>query len=454
MITCTAVEPQTGVPGGRVAGAPLEIDPACGEAEARLGLSRMAAGLAGSEILRISADLRRMKARGLAVCDLTVGDFNPREFPIPPLLSEALTAAISRGETNYPPSDGLPELRSAIRDFYASRLGLRYPETGILVAGGARPILYAVYRAVLDPGETALFPVPSWNNAHYCHLAGARPLAVETSVKDRFQPTADLLAPHVREARLLVLNSPCNPTGTLLSRRAMEDLADLVLDENARRQAASERPLYVLFDQVYWMLTFDGHEHLTPVALRPRLAPFVLFADAISKSFCATGLRVGWATGPPTVIARLRDILAHVGAWAPRPEQVATGAFLRATEAVDRFVASLKDGVESRLRLLHGGIEALRAAGLPVRAIAPEGAIYLTVRFDVAGRRSPAGAVLRTNDDIRQWLLAEAGVGVVPFQAFGVPGDTGWFRLSVGAVSPGQVAGVLPGIEAAIRRLV
>ena len=123
------------------------------------------------------------------------------------------------------------------------------------------------------------------------------------------------------------------------------------------------------------MLTFGGGRHVTPVALRPALAPYTVSVDAISKSFAATGLRVGWVLGPGDVVRRMSDFLGHVGAWAPRAEQMATAALLGADAVIDEYHHGLKDGLRRRLDLLYGAIAAMRDRGLPVDATAPAGAM-------------------------------------------------------------------------------
>ncbi|HEV2146306.1 MAG TPA: aminotransferase class I/II-fold pyridoxal phosphate-dependent enzyme [Longimicrobiaceae bacterium] len=415
------------------------------EAAGGARVSAMAGGLVGSEILRIAADVRAMVAEGVEVCNLTVGDFSPAEFRIPAFLEDAIGEALRTGETNYPPSEGIPALRAAVAAFNERRLGLRCPTECVLVTGGSRPGIYTTYRALVDPGDRVVYPVPSWNNNHYVHLVGAEGVPVVCRAEDAFLPTRELLEPVVRGARLLALNSPLNPTGTAFTAEALGDICDLVLEEN-RRRGADERPLYVMYDQVYWMLTFPPAAHVDPVSLRPEMEPYTVFVDGISKAFAATGVRVGWTVAPPDVTARMASILGHVGAWAPRAEQVATARLLREDAAIDGYHATLTEGVRARLDALYAGLLRLREAGFPVDAIVPMGAIYLSARFALHGHAGPDGAALRTNDDVRRWLLEGAGLAVVPFQAFGMKEDSGWFRLSVGATS-------VPEIEAMFVRL-
>lgn len=409
-------------------------------------LSSLARGLTGSEILKIAGEIRALVASGRTICNLTVGDFSPNEFRIPAALERHIHEQLAAGETNYPPSDGTMELRRAVMNLYAQRLALDYPLESILIAGGARPIIYAAYAAVVDPGDKVVFPTPSWNNNHYTYLMRATPAEIVVGPETNFFPTADMIRPHVRDARLLFITTPLNPTGTVMERTEVESIATLVVEENRRRASSNARPLFLVWDHVYWTLTFGDHQHFTPPQLVPEAARWTIFVDGISKALAATGLRVGWTVAPPAVTARMRDILGHVGAWAPRPEQLATAKFLDDASAMDEYRDQIVRGLQARLGALYDGFEAMRHAGIPVRAIVPQGAIYLSVQFDMIGSR------FKNNEEIRRFLLDEAGFAVVPFQAFGLKSEDGWFRLSAGAVSLKEIEEGLARVRAALTR--
>jgi aspartate aminotransferase len=402
---------------------PLQLDTSA------TSLSTLARGLVGSEILKIAGEIRTLVAEGHSICNLTVGDFSPKEFRIPKVLEQHIHDALAAGETNYPPSDGTMELRREVVRYYSQRLGLDYPVESVLIAGGARPIIYAAYAAVVDPGDKVIFPTPSWNNNHYTYLLRGTPVEIVVGPETNFFPTAEMIRPHVRDARLLFITTPLNPTGTVMPRDEVHAIATMVVDENRRRATSGERPLFLVWDQIYWMLTFGENRHYTPPQLVPESAQWTIFVDGISKSLAATGLRVGWTVAPPAVTSRMRDILGHVGAWAPRPEQLATAKFLADDAAVNGFRDEILRGLQDRLGALYAGFESMRRDGLPVRAIVPQGAIYLSVQFDMIGRG------FASNEEIRRFLLDRAGFAVVPFQAFGLKREDGWFRLSAGAVS-------------------
>lgn len=408
-------------------------------------LSTLVSGMTGSEILRIAGEVRKLVAAGRPICNLTVGDFDPRQFPVPPELLAALHGALDAGETNYPPSDGVLVLREAVAAWAIETQGVRYPVESVLIASGVRPLLYAAFRTVVNPGDTVVYGVPSWNVNHYVWLSGARGQVLSPSRERGFHPTAEEIAPHLGQATLLCLCSPANPTGTMMEPAELARIAELVVAENERRAARGERALFFLWDQVYGSLVYGG-EHANPVHLVPRAAPWVIALDGASKSFAATGLRVGWSFAAPAVTARMRDFLGHVGAWAPRPEQIATAKFIRNRPAIAAFRETMDAGIRARLEALYEGFQALRSEGYPVDCVHPQGAIYLSLQLDLVGRKA-GGSRITTNDEIRVLLLEEAGLAVVPFQAFGLPTETGWFRLSVGAVSLEDIEAAFPRVR-------
>ena len=412
----------------------------------------MAAGLSGSEIIRIGNQVSEQVRQGANICNLTIGDFDPKIFPIPTGLTAGIIQAYKDGQTNYPPAAGVGELRQAVADFLKTRQGLIYSPNDILVAGGSRPLIYATYRALVDPGDRVIFPLPSWNNNHYCHLVDATPVAVTTRPENDFMPTAADLAPHVAGATLLALCSPLNPTGTIFTKAGLEEICELVIAENKRR-GPDEKPLYILYDQIYWLLTFGGAQHFDPVSLRPELRDYVIYIDGTSKCFAATGVRVGYSFGPTAIIEKMKSILGHVGAWAPKAEQVAAAHFIPETAAVDEFLGGMKNKLQHSLEALHTGLLALKTEGYHVDAVAPAGAIYLTIKIDVLGRTAPDGTVLATTKELTTYLIAEAKLALVPFSAFGSPATEPWFRASVGAETVESIQAALPRLKTALDKL-
>ncbi len=416
-------------------------------------LSAVSRELSGSTILKIFAEVRALAAAGADVVNLTVGDFcSASRVPDSAAAPRWNSRCAPGGRVNYPPASGVDALRAAIQRLYQRSFGTIYPIESILVTAGSRPPIYSLFRSVVDKGDAVVFGVPSWNNEFYCQLNGARAVPVACDASTNFLPTATMLAPHLRGARLLALNSPLNPTGTVFQPEVLGEICDAVIEENGRR-GAGERPLFMMYDQVYWMITVGGAAHADPLSLRPGIAPYLVSVDGISKAFASTGLRVGWALGPPDIIRAMTDVVAHTGAWAPRPEQIGTARFLCNAPAVDAYVAGMRRDAGARLDALAKGLLAMRASGLPVDCVAPQGAIYVSAQFDLVGKRTPDGDRLETNEHIRSYLLHAAGCAMVPFQAFGTSGETGWFRISIGIVSVAQIEALLPRPRAAVSAL-
>jgi len=345
------------------------------------------------------------------------------------------------------------ELRQAVSNLLKNRCGLNYQPDEITIAGGARPVIYSLFRTLVDPGDTVIFPIPSWNNNHYTYLNNAQQLIIETSPENNFMPSAADIKPHIQKAALIALCSPLNPTGTVFSKEALEEICDMVLAENERRVSTGQKPLYVMYDQIYWELVYGANKHYNPVTLRPLMKDYTVFVDGISKSLSATGVRVGWSMGPKKIIDKMKSILTHIGAWAPKAEQVATGKYLADLKQYDTFLVSVRKQLKDRLDEFYMGIQALKKEGLKVDAIAPQAALYLTVQFALHGQKTENGQVLATTKDITRYILDEAKVAIVPFYAFGSPDNSSWYRLSVGTCKLEDVELIVENLRKALKKL-
>ncbi len=415
-------------------------------------LSEMAENLIGSEIIKLSNEVNEKIRKGEKISNLTIGDFDPQIFPIPQQLLEEIITAYKNGHTNYPVANGMPDLRKAVSEYLQRTQNLKYSADEILIAGGARPLIYGIYSTLIDPGDKVIFPVPSWNNNHYCHLMNAKDIAVEVSAENNFMMTAADLKPHLSDARLLALCSPQNPTGTVFIKSQLEEICDLVLEENMRR-SEDEKPLYIMYDQIYSGLTFGNNQHHDPVSLRPELRPYTIFVDGLSKSFAATGVRVGWSMGPAFIIDKMKSILSHIGAWAPKAEQVASAKFMTNVSAVDAYMNHFKEEIIYRLQAIYAGFVALQKEGFNVRCIEPMAAIYLTIQFDLKGKKTKEGKTLTSTEDITDYILNKAKIAVVPFAAFGASVESTWYRLSVGTCKKEMIPEMMQSLREALVEL-
>ena len=415
-------------------------------------LSQLAETLIGSEIVRLGGEIKEKIRQGAHIYNFTVGDFDPAIFPIPKELEQGIIEAYQKHYTNYPAAEGNLDLRETLSAFIQERQKLNYSINEIVVAAGGRPLIYTIFRTVCDKGDKVIYAVPSWNNNHYTHFIEGEHIVIETTEQTHFMPTAEAIRPHIKNASLLSLCSPQNPTGTTFRKEELEAICDLVLEENNRR-GPDEKKLYVMYDQMYWHLTYGSIQHHDPVSLRPAMKEYTIFIDAISKVFAATGVRVGWSMAPAALIQKMKLILTHMGAWAPMAEQKALAGFLSNRVAIDNYLQQFKNGLETRLKTIYEGFMQLKAAGMPIDCITPEAAIYLTVKIDLQGKKRDNGSVLETQAAVTSYLLDEASLALVPFYAFGAPADSPWYRLSVGTCKMEEIPVFLQKLEKAIQKL-
>ena len=233
-------------------------------------VSKLAQNLHGSEIIKIAGEINELKRQGQNIANLTIGDFDSNIYPIPTELKQGIVDAYNDNQTNYPPADGVLTLRESVSAFLKSRYNLDYKSSQILISGGSRPLIYSTFLAVVDPGDKVVFPTPSWNNNHYSDLTSVNAALIPTRPENNFMPLVADIEPHIKDAALLCLCTPQNPTGTTMTKETLEGICDLIIAENNRR-AKADKKLYLMFDQMYSLLTYNDIVHYNPVALRPEM---------------------------------------------------------------------------------------------------------------------------------------------------------------------------------------
>ena len=415
-------------------------------------LSNLAETLIGSEIVKLGNAISERIRQGEKIYNFTIGDFDPKIFPIPQELEDGIIDAYKNHYTNYPPADGIVELRNAVSAFLKEWEGIDYSNNEILIAAGGRPLIYTIFQAVVDKGDKVIYATPSWNNNHYVHMTQGEHCMIEATPENNFMPLAADIEPHIHGATLICLCSPQNPTGTTLGKDELEKICDLVLEENKRR-GESDKKLYVLYDQMYWTLTFGETKHYNPISLRPDMKEYTLFVDGISKVFAATGVRVGWSLGPAFIIAKMKAILSHIGAWSQMAEQKATAQYLLQRENIQKYLLHFKAEVEERLRAIYDGFVSLKNEGFAADAVSPQAAIYLAIKIDLAGKTIKDGKTLESQSDVTDYLLGEAKLAVVPFSAFGAEKTSPWYRLSVGSCKKEEIPEMLGKLREALMKL-
>lgn len=419
----------------------------------KLKFSHLADTLIASEIVRLGGAIKEKIKNGEHIYNYTIGDFDSSQFPIPEGLLKEIIQAYKDGYTTYPGAEGELDLRKAVADFIEKNEGIHYTPQEVLISCGGRPLIYSIFRSIVDKGDKVIYPVPSWNNNHYAHFTDAKHVVIEATKENNFMPTAAQIAPHIKGATLLALCSPLNPTGTVFSKEELEAICDLVIAENETRPEG-EKKLYLMYDQIYWTLTYGNTRHYNPVSLRPQMKNYTVFVDGISKSFASTGVRVGWSLGPAELIVKMRSLNSHIGSWAPMAEQKAVAKFLSRDSEVQEYLTGFKSEVEYRLQKLYEGFKQLKSEGFSVDAIIPQAAIYLTVQIDLVGKQTSDGNVLEDQAAVTEYLLSEAKLAMVPFGFFGAGRESNWYRLSVGCCKKEEIDTVFIQLKEALKKLI
>ena len=323
-------------------------------------LSELANGIERSRILSIATQVKKMKADGKQVTAFTVGDFSPEQFEVPHSFTDELEAAVNQNQTNYPPAAGLPELRESLSNWMIYKYGLNVGSEGIIVGSGARPVLFASFKLFLEPGEGLAHGVPAWNNHYYVHLNSAKDIAIEGNSESRFLPTAEGVKERISEIRVLILNSPLNPTGTCFTAEELGAICDVVLEENHKRRKNGDKPVMLVYDQVYSTMTAKGIEHVHPVQVRPDMFEFTITLDAISKSLTATGLRLGWMALPPKLAAPVIALIGHMGSWPARPIQQAAAETYSDPSKLESYFEDLDSRISDRMEILFTSLSKMK----------------------------------------------------------------------------------------------
>lgn len=415
-------------------------------------LSKLAESLSGSEIVKLGNAISERIRNGAKIYNYTIGDVDPSIFPIPQEYEDEIVSAYRNHQTNYPSAEGIAPLREAVAHYLKRNHNLDYPISEIQIASGGRPLIYSLFRTLVDEGDKVVYAVPSWNNNNYVNMNWGEHCQVSASPENNFMPLPADIQPHLKDAVLLCLCTPQNPTGTTLGQEALAEICDMVLEENERR-GEQGRKLYVMYDQIYSLLTYGGVNHYNPVVVRPAMKAYTIFVDGVSKVFAATGVRVGWSVGPIEVISKMKGLLSHIGAWAPMAEQQATAKYLMQDDAIDRYLKNYREELSFRLNAFYEGINELKAKGYDVDAISPQAAIYLTIKLNLSGKKLNEQAVLQDQEAVTAYLLDEAQLAVVPFYAFGADKQSPWYRLSVGTCKREDIPVVLKKLEAALAML-
>jgi len=390
-----------------------------------IAISKMAAAVQPSATLAAGAKARQMKAEGIKVFDFSLGE---PDFPTPEHICKAATQAMKDGHTHYTPAAGIAELRAAIARLYQRTYGLALTAEQVIVSNGAKHSLHNVLATVVGPGDEVVIPTPYWvSYSDLVEMTGASYVLVQTPQESGFKMTpARLRAAITSRTRLVMINSPSNPTGTVYTRQELEALADVILQTDAA----------VLSDEIYERLVYGEARATCFATLRPALAERTLTISGVSKSYAMTGWRIGWAAGPPHVIKAMGNVQSQETS---NPCSISQYAAFAAIEGDQDCVEKMRREFEGRRDLVCKRLAAMPNIQCPV----PGGAFYAF--FNVSGHfgRTLAGKKVTNSATFCQVALETAHVNLVPGSAFGAEG---YVRLSF-AASREQLNGGLDRLE-------
>ncbi len=396
------------------------------------GIAKRALAIKPSPTLATAAKAKAMKAQGYDVVDFGLGE---PDFDTPDNVKEAAMRAIRSGFTKYTPASGTDELKEAVIEKFRKDNDLEYEKSQIIISCGAKHSLYNIAEALFDPRDEVIIPSPYWvSYPDQVLLNDATPVIVKTTEKEGFKLSAKKLEKAItKKTKALILNSPSNPTGLAYDRKALEDIAAL----------AVKRKIYVISDEIYEKLIYDGFRHVSIASLGPEIKNMTIVVNGVSKSHAMTGWRIGYAAGPKDVITAMANIQ---GQSTSNPTSISQKAAVEALRGPQDSVQTMNIEFDKRRRYMVDRLNKIDG----VSCLMPVGAFYAFPRISsFFGRRTADGKAIKNSADLAVYLLENAKVALVSGDAFGAKD---YIRLSYATSMENIVKGV-DRIEEALHRL-
>jgi aspartate/methionine/tyrosine aminotransferase len=358
--------------------------------------------VATSPTFKISGKAKEMAAEGIDVIDLSVGE---PDFPTPDNIKQAGKRAIDNNITKYTANPGIPELKRAIADTLKRDHRLEYDMNEIVVSSGAKQCLYNAAVALFNKGEEVIVPAPYWvSYPPMVTLADAVPVIVPTKEENGFLLTPDELRSALTSStKAMILNNPSNPTGSAYTQEALQDIAEI----------AAEAGIYIIADEIYEKLVFDGYRFVSVASLSPKIKQRSIIINGVSKSYSMTGWRIGWAAGPADVIAAMSKVQSHSTSNACSVSQMAA---LEAYQGAQSEIAMMVSEFQKRRNYMLQKVRSIPN----VSCIEPRGAFYLFPNMSSYYEKEHEGMQIQNSYGLADFLLKQARVAVVPGEAFGV----------------------------------
>ncbi|SHI04734.1 pyridoxal phosphate-dependent aminotransferase [Marivita hallyeonensis] len=374
-------------------------------------LSDALARVSPSPTIAVTQKAMELKAAGKDVIGLGAGE---PDFDTPDNIKAAAIAAIEAGKTKYTQVDGIPEVKQAICDKFKRENGLDYAPSQVTVSSGGKQVLFNALVATLNPGDEVIIPAPYWvSYPDMVKLGGGTPVVVETTLENGFRLTPEALEAAITpKTKWFIFNSPSNPTGAGYGHNQLKALTD-VLMRNPH--------VWVMTDDMYEHLAFDGFQFCTPAQVEPGLYDRTLTVNGVSKAYAMTGWRIGYAAGPEQLIGAMRKVQSQSTS---NPCSISQWATVEALNGPQDFLTERCDAFRKRRDLVVAGLNACDG----VTCAVPEGAFYVYPSIaGCIGKTSAGGTLIDTDEAFATALLEEQGVAVVFGAAFGL---SPYFRVS------------------------
>jgi len=355
-------------------------------------ISERAAQLTPSLTLSIDSKAKAMKAEGLDVCGFGAGE---PDFDTPEHIKRAAIEALEAGFTKYTPNAGIPELRQAIADKFAADNGLNYRAGQVVVSNGAKHACYNAILATCQPGDEVVIPAPYWvSYPDMVRLVGAEPVIVPTSERNAWKMRAeDFENAMTPRTKMLIMNSPGNPTGSVYTREELEAIVSV----------AAEEDIYVLSDEIYEKLVYDDAKHVSIASLSQEAYDLTITVNGFSKAYAMTGWRLGYLAAPDAVTRAVDSIQSHTSS---NPSSFSQYGALAALKGDQQPLADMREEFDMRRNYMFDRLSKISN----ITAVKPQGAFYILVNISQLGL---------TSQNFADRLLSKANVAVVPGAAFG-----------------------------------
>ena len=374
-----------------------------------IGISKRAKAIKPSPTLAMAAKAKAMKAQGIDVVDFGVGE---PDFDTPENVKQAGIKAIQSGCTKYTPAGGTDELKDAVVDKLKKDNGLVYERSQVLISCGAKHSLYNIAEALFDPGDEVIIPSPYWvSYPDQVILNDAVPVIVETTEQEGFRISAAKLEKAItKRTKAFILNSPSNPTGLAYDRKTLEEIAAV----------AVKHRIYVISDEIYEKLVYDGFTHTSIASLNPEIKELTIVVNGVSKSHAMTGWRIGFAAGPTDVIKAMANIQSQSTS---NPASISQKAALEALRGPQDFLPVMNAEFDKRRKYMVERLNKMKG----VSCLLPVGAFYAFPNVSKLYGRSAGGKTVKNSADLAAYLLEAAKVALVSGDSFGADA---YIRLS------------------------